>query len=119
MEKELNVQDLSNVKIKDDKQGTVITKTEEKPHKRTINELLDLPYSEMTEEEITLVIEWKAQQKAEEEHYKKIEKEQKEQVQTLINNQEKAFQEAKKTLDDLATFTSQRLQKALEISTGE
>lgn len=37
---------------------------------RGINELIDLPYSEMTEEEISIVIEWKAANKARDDAYR-------------------------------------------------
>ena len=41
---------------------------------RTIDELVDLPYSEMTEEEIELLVEWKAANRArDEEHQRRME----------------------------------------------
>lgn len=43
----------------------------EETEERDINKLLDLPYSEMTEEEIERVVEWKAQVKARDEQFEK------------------------------------------------
>lgn len=43
----------------------------EEPKERTINELMDLPYSEMTEEEIGRVVEFKAAVKARDEEFQR------------------------------------------------
>ena len=44
--------------------GTQSTNADSSTGKIDINKLIDKPYSEMTEEEINAVIEWKAQVKA-------------------------------------------------------
>lgn len=53
-----------------EEQATGIESTEE-PQERSINDLIDLPYSEMTEEEIERVIEFKSAIKARDENYLK------------------------------------------------
>lgn len=59
---------------------------------RTIDQLIDLPYSEMTEEEIGIVVDWKAARKAEEGAQKKI-------VEDNIKAHEQMIAEAKATAD--------------------
>lgn len=45
------------------------------PEPRTIDELIDLQYSEMTDDEIERLIDWKAEIKARDEQYKKQQEE--------------------------------------------
>lgn len=45
------------------------------PEPRTIDELIDLPYSEMTDDEIERLIEWKVEIKAQDEQYRKQQEE--------------------------------------------
>ena len=48
-----------------------VTQETEEPKERSINELIDLPYSEMTDEEIARVVDFKAAIKARDEEFKR------------------------------------------------
>ena len=78
---------------------------------RSIDELYPLPYSEMTEEEIEIVVEFKAnlqaQSKANAERLEAITAASK----AMIEQNEKQYQEAKAMQDKLLSFSLERLAK--------
>lgn len=78
---------------------------------RSIDELYPLPYSEMTEEEIEIVVEYKADMQAQ----SKANAERLEAIMTaskaMIEQNEKQYQEAKAMQDKLLSFSLKRLAK--------
>lgn len=74
-------------------------KEPEKP--RDINQLIDLPYSEMTEEEIEIVIAAKAEQKARDDEYEKRMQLAKETSDQIIAIHKEAAEHSQNVLDQL------------------
>lgn len=76
---------------------------------RTIDELVDLPYSEMTEEEIDILVEWKATNKArDEEHQRRMEALQAHFAEEIAIHRQAAA-ESKAVLDNLTAAALARL----------
>ena len=76
---------------------------------RTIDELVDLPYSEMTEEEIDLLVEWKAANKArDEEHQQRMDALQAHFAEEIAIHRQAAA-ESKAVLDNLTAAALARL----------
>lgn len=79
---------------------------------RTINELIDLPYSEMTEDEIALVVEFKAEIKARDaEHEARMEALQRTMAENAAANREIA-QKADALLTELTAHAVERYKEA-------
>ena len=77
---------------------------------RTIDELVDLPYSEMTEEEVELIVEWKAANKArDEEHQRRMEALQAHFAREIAIHRQAAA-ESKAVLDNLTAAALSRLE---------
>ena len=77
---------------------------------RTIDELVDLPYSEMTEEEVELIVEWKAANKArDEEHRRRMEALQAHFAEEIAIHRQAAA-ESKAVLDNLTAAALARLE---------
>ena len=77
---------------------------------RTIDELVDLPYSEMTEEEIDLLVEWKAANRArDEEHQRRMEALQAHFAEEIAIHRQAAA-ESKAVLDNLTAAALARLE---------
>ena len=76
---------------------------------RTIDELVDLPYSEMTEEEIELLVEWKAANRArDEEHQRRMDALQAHFAEEIAIHRQAAA-ESKAVLDNLTAAALARL----------
>ena len=76
---------------------------------RTIDELVDLPYSEMTEEEIELLVEWKATNRArDEEHQRRMDALQAHFAEEIAIHRQAAA-ESKAVLDNLTAAALARL----------
>jgi len=76
---------------------------------RTIDELVDLPYSEMTEEEVELIVEWKAANKArDEEHRRRMDALQAHFAEEIAIHRQAAA-ESKAVLDNLTAAAIARL----------
>lgn len=79
---------------------------------RTIDELVDLPYSEMTEEEIDLLVEWKAANRArDEEHRRRMDALQAHFAEEIAIHRQAAA-ESKAVLDNLTAAALSRLEAA-------
>lgn len=79
---------------------------------RTIDELVDLPYSEMTEEEVELIVEWKATNKArDEEHRRRMDALQAHFAEEIAIHRQAAA-ESKAVLDNLTAAAIARLEAA-------
>lgn len=77
---------------------------------RTIDELVDLPYSEMTEEEVELIIEWKAANKVrDEEHRRRMDALQAHFAEEIAIHRQAAA-ESKAVLDNLTAAALARLE---------
>ena len=77
---------------------------------RTIDELVDLPYSEMTEDEIELLVEWKAANKArDEEHQRRMEALQAHFAEEIAIHRQAAA-DSKAVLDNLTAAALARLE---------
>lgn len=77
---------------------------------RTIDELVDLPYSEMTEEEVELIVEWKAANRArDEEHQRRMDALQAH-FDEEISIHRQAAAESKAVLDNLTAAALARLE---------
>ena len=77
---------------------------------RTIDELVDLPYSEMTEEEVELIVEWKAANKArDEEHQRRMDALQAHFAEEIAIHRQAAA-ESKAVLDNLTAAALARLE---------
>ena len=77
---------------------------------RTIDELVDLPYSEMTEEEVELIVEWKATNRArDEEHQRRMEALQAHFAEEIAIHRQAAA-ESKAVLDNLTAAALARLE---------
>ena len=76
---------------------------------RTIDELVDLPYSEMTEEEIELLVEWNAANRArDEEHQRRMDALQAHFAEEIAIHRQAAA-ESKAVLDNLTAAALARL----------
>ena len=76
---------------------------------RTIDELVDLPYSEMTEEEIDMLVEWKAANKArDDEHQRRMDALQAHFAEEIAIHRQAAA-ESKAVLDNLTAAALARL----------
>ena len=79
---------------------------------RTIDELVDLPYSEMTEDEIELIVEWKAANRArDEEHQRRMDALQAHFAEEIAIHRQAAA-ESKAVLDNLTAAAITRLEAA-------
>ncbi len=91
-----------------------MTTESESKKPRSIDELYTLAYSEMTEEEISIVVEYKAkvqaQSQANAERLEAIEKA----SQAMIEQTAEQYKQAKAAQDNLLNLSLQRLAKALE-----
>lgn len=80
---------------------------------RNINQLMDLPYSQMSDEEIDLVIEFKAARKAQE---AKFAAEWQAIQETLQKNQETHLKMAQEASENLNALTAHALKRLEEVS---
>lgn len=85
---------------------------EEKAPPRDINKLLDLPYSEMTEEEIALVIEYKAAIKARDEAHEEAMRLLKEGMEREIAANQEMADKAQAMLEELTRHAINRFEDA-------
>ena len=76
---------------------------------RTIDELVDLPYSEMTEDEIELIVEWKAANRARDEEHQRRMDALKAHFAEEIAIHRQAAAESKAVLDNLTAAALARL----------
>lgn len=79
---------------------------------RTIDELIDLPYSEMTDEEIELVVNFKASVIAREEEYKQRMQMLHDQMQEKIEIHREAANRSSEQLNRLTKLALDRFEKA-------
>lgn len=77
---------------------------------RTIDQLIDLPYSEMTEEEIELVVNYKAEVKARDESYQAQIDAVNEAMQTMIQANQEIADANNSTLNALVSDALKRLE---------
>ena len=85
---------------------------EEKKKPRGINELIDLPYSEMTEEEIELIVEFKAAIKARDEQHAEAMKTLQEGIDAEIAIHQEMADKAMNTLNELTRPAINRFEDA-------
>lgn len=89
--------------------------TEEQKKERSINELVDLPYSEMTEDEIERLVEWKAENKARDATFTKMVEENKAHNEEIAAIHRAMADEAKTQLE---AMTAQALENLKAVSNG-
>ena len=85
---------------------------EEEKKPRSINELIDLPYSEMTEEEIELVVEFKASVKARDAQHEEAMKILQEGINAEIAIHQEMADKAQTTLDEMTKHAINRFEDA-------
>lgn len=76
---------------------------------RKIDQLIDLPYSEMTDEEIELVVEWKASVKARDDAFRQQRDEQRAYNEAMLAVLKTTAATAQNQLDDLVQQALDRL----------
>lgn len=92
--------------------------SEETTEPRQLSELLLLDYSDMTEEEINIVIEWRAQIKARDSIYQERLEQDAAMYAVLLAKLDEKASEARAAHDELALQAAARLDAALEASTA-
>lgn len=85
---------------------------------RPIDDIIDLPYSELTEEEIELVIDYKAQIKARDEQFAARMKAQRQASLQSIQIAQAAAQRDKTAFDNLVNAAYARLETAMGVGVG-
>lgn len=83
---------------------------EEKP--RTISELFDLSYSDMTDDEIDRLVAYKVEQASKQQLYKEQIEIAQQAMQTVISNNYEAAEYAKNKLDELTAHAIDRFKEA-------
>lgn len=93
-----------------------VKKDEIKTEQRDINVLLHIPYSEMTEEEIESLVEWKSDVKAQDAKYLRAMQQQREISNALREEYKKEYEDAKARQVEFYNLSLERLKKATEAS---
>lgn len=89
-----------------------IKKDEIKTEPRDINVLLHIPYSEMTDEEISLLVEWKSDVKARDAQFEQKMQQQREANQALLELREDESKKWEAKQNEFYQLSLARLQKA-------